>query len=642
VRLTQQIDPSGIEFPSITVLSLFYHQCLNTVKKQLPGQILHNDGYDIQPLDYNLVVGNCFENVLLKLDSYTTPLPSASPLLTPEEIRILKSRIRSSHGILGHFILPSDSLPFHHWQPPLVASHTLVPHHSSNIYHRNSGYLLAPFHPDEFEFNDDNYLKFIGRYGVYLVASLGILQDFATFLFDFDSYQQNSYQSSTTTDCNLSHYSITNPSCHLYFRGFSILLGGDELISYSPWKTYGEGFHVDVAPRNILRNIPSLSALTFPFTTLIPLGHHDLEYKPADYPYREVNINHPLNVTKVLFGNVLHIKGDTLYQGTMHMDQNLGLHPAIFGRIDSVLADQHLLELKSPTVCNHPIELTPLKTLNLNILQVKDFILDQKRHSLDFLKCAIVHMSKLRIFPEESTNLQLASELRECYDYLHFSHDYIFPSELSLALEHFSGLTTQPQLSPFPQSVRSSYSNFSKKSDNLENVTIKSDSPQTDPILVRGRVRFPPTGKLTYIRGVDPEEFTDPVFLHSFGRTKISWSLYDVAGNGNCGFYVHQCHLELHNICTAVHFDDSRSLISPKLPTTYIFFCYLIYIYPIFFSKCCSLNRNTLLHSVFWLDASTVQKCSLSRLTNADLLGNKSIQKTGSCKSLILTTSITG
>lgn len=553
LQLTQEPKSSGKPYPSLIVHSLFYHQCTDP---RLPtGQILSKEGFVMSPLDYQLIVGNLFNDVLKELENYSPPTPAASPILTPEEQRLLQLRIKQSKGDTNS-ILQAESIPSSHWQPPMERTDLDISHHFSNIYHRTSGCLLAPFHPKEFHFDVQHYLSFIGRFGIYLSSTLGITNDFSPFHFDITSYIKDSTPSSPSNS-NLSQYYIPNPDHHLSFRGLRLLLGGDELIAYSPWRTYGEGFHADVAPSNILRMIPHMNERMVPFTTIIPLGYHPNEYTLDDLPHRILNINHPHHQVKIVFGNILLITGDTIHQDTTNTGNERGLHPTLTASIFSSKVDSYLAENKLSNCPIDPIELTPLNTMYMPIHQIKDFILYQKRQVLDFLKCAIPHLDHLRIHAENPDNLQTSAEFRECYDFLHHSHEYLFPFELSLSREYFTGLiATSPSTisqdphfnNPFPP-----YQQFV----DIELISSPAHLTTIDPVLSNGRVPFPDSGTPTYIRGMQKEELIDSDFLHCFSRPNISWELFDVSGNGNCGYYVHQCHLELHKMfppMTCTHF----------------------------------------------------------------------------------------
>lgn len=544
IRFTKQSYSSGTDQPSITILSLFYHQCSHHRKPT--GDILSNDGFVMQPFDYKLIVGSLFNPVLQKLETYTPPLPMPSPILTPEEERLLQRRINSSH-LEAPVILPTHSTPFHHWDPPMVRTDHEIPHHQSHIYHRTSGSLLAPFHPLEFTFDGQHYLSFTSRFGLYLSSMLGITDEFSPFHFDIVSYQQESLFSSTTPP-NISKFFIPNPKCHLTFRGFSLLLGGDELISFSPWKQYGEGFHVDVAPRHILRNIPTIENLMVPFSTIIPLGFDYNEYTVEDFPHRSMHIHHPNNPIKIVFGNVLFMAGDTIHQETTNIGDSRGLHPSLIGLISSSIVEHHLSISNVSIPPIDPPELTPLNTLSLDIHLVKNFIISQKRHLLDFLKCAIPHIVPIKINSEDPHHLPSSAQFRECYDFLHDCHEYLFPLELSLSRNYFSDISQHPHSSTHTHSTPSTHSAYPKKFDSLQQIEQKPNLSLTQDDFTSGRVPFLDTGSFTYIRGLDLESFLDDSFRHYFETSDISWKLYDVSGNGNCGFYVHQCHLELHKM----------------------------------------------------------------------------------------------
>lgn len=544
LRLSKQSFSSDTELPSLTVVSLFYHQC--SQHRKPTGDILSNDGFLLQPLDYNLIIGSLFNNVLQKLENYIPQLPSPSPILTPEEQRLLHLRVKALTGDAS-VILPSTSTPLHHWNPPMLRTDDDIPHHLSTIYHRTSGCLPAPFHPSEFNFDTDHYLSFIAKYGIHISSLLGITNEFSPFHFDIKSYQQDS-RPSCTTSSNLSKFFSPNPSFHLSFSGFNLLLGGDELICYSPWKTYGEGFHVDVAPRHILRNIPQMDGCMVPFSTLIPLGFDHIEYAHDELTHRIIDINNPHNKTNVVFGNHLFLTGDTIHQDTTNSGDACGLYPSLIGHISSSKVDLHL-----PTLIDHspidPVELTPINTLCLDIHQIKNFILSQKRQLLDFLKCATPHMEQLRIQSEDPDNLQSSAQFRECYDFLHHSYDYLFPFELSLSREYFTGLTISlPSSTETPQTISNTFQPTKKFDSNQTLNTTSNSSFSSEHVFSSGRVPFLDSGCMTYIRGLELEELTQPNFLQFFDRSRISWQLYDVSGNGNCGFYVHQCHLELHHL----------------------------------------------------------------------------------------------
>lgn len=450
-----------------------------------------------------------------------------------------------------------------------------IPHNLSNIYHRTSGSLLAPFHPLEFNFNTDHYLAFIGRFGIHLSSTLGITNDFSPFHFNITSYQHDSLPSCSTSS-NLSKYYTPNSSCHLSFRGFSLLLGGDELIGFSPWRTYGEGFHVDCAPHHILRNIPNMEGSMVPFSTMIPLGYDYTDYPPDDLPHRTVDINHPHNKVNVVFGNLLFMAGDTIHQDTTNSGDARGLHPSLIGYISSSKVDAYLSKCSETTPPIDPIELTPINTLSLDIHQIKNFISSQKRQLLDFLKCATPHIDALRIKSEDPDNLQSSAEFRECYDFLHHTHEYLFPFELSLSREYFHELTLSSPSITQTHHYLSNKLQPPKKFDSIQLISPKPNlpvsdpvlasgrfpiidcgsqliSPQpnvsfSDPVLASGRVPFIDCGSMTYIRGIEPELLTDPYFLQYFDRPQLHWELYDVSGNGNCGYYVHQCHLEFNKL----------------------------------------------------------------------------------------------
>lgn len=253
----------------------------------------------------------------------------------------------------------------------------------SRLYHRTNWSLLAPFHPCEFQVDNNHYLAFIARFGIYLSSSLGITNDFSPFQFDIFSFQIDNLQSSSSTS-NLSNYYIPNPNCHLSFRGFSLHLGGDELIGFSPWRTYGEGFHVDIAPPHILRNIPNMESSIVPFSTMIPLGYDDTCYPFHDLPYRTFDIKHPHNKINVIFGNLLLITGDTIYQDTTNRGDKRGLHRTLIWFISSSQVNDHISKSNDPTPLIDPIEISPINTRNLNTPQVNDFITEFRKQLYEF------------------------------------------------------------------------------------------------------------------------------------------------------------------------------------------------------------------------------------------------------------------
>jgi hypothetical protein len=202
----------------------------------------------------------------------------------------------------------------------------------------------------------------------------------------------------------------------------------------------GKDFNADVAPSNPLRMIPHINERMVPFATIIPQGYNPNEYTLDDLPHRVLNINHPHHQVKIVFGNILLITGDTIHQDTTNTGNERGLHPTLTASIFISKVDSYLAENKLSNCPIDPIELTPLNTMYMPIHKIKVFILYQKRQVLDFLKCAIPHLDHLRIHVQNPDNLQTSAEFRECYDFLNHSHEYLFPFELSLSREYFTGL----------------------------------------------------------------------------------------------------------------------------------------------------------------------------------------------------------